>query len=290
MIFTALSTWILFLTPSYANPPVDKLTFLLYKAPNEVNWESPGHLFRSVFWNIATAQSNPMSHINVSVQCSNAKSLTSGMTRVFDLRVIRSVFLGNGGLDLLTQQYPGRLLSQKEIFDHLPQALEQNRIQALSFHIHPSTCQRLISYYSEYKSRNYGQIYSGFKQNPFKGEGAGCSAFALSFLKVAGLFEKSFSLAWSRRLNVEEALIHSKPRTGFWGYLMGYNEAWASSSQNSEELVIYDPELIYHWVITQRQNKNLDFKISNWHQIPELILDRSKSPTPKTDYWSYSWP
>ena len=43
-----------------------------------------------------------------------------------------------------------------------------------------------MEYFHEYRDRGYAQNY-GLPLRPRYGEGAGCSAFAVSFLDVAGL-------------------------------------------------------------------------------------------------------
>jgi hypothetical protein len=189
---------------------------------------------------------------------------------------IAEILLGGKSLEMLTQAYPGYLLSEEQILRELHAGLEQNRVRALTIQISDHSCARVSRYLAEYKARGFTATYAGFTANPFRGEGAGCAAYAMSALKVAGILSADWVEAWTRRLRIPEHLMNQGAKhsasSGFWSFFFGRNEHWATASEPAVPITVFDPERIFNWVAKR-----------------EMRVDRSQWPTPTQDFWAYDW-
>jgi hypothetical protein len=273
-----------------------KLSLLFYPAPTKIDWSSPGAMVRSVARNMLTGDRYPISHTNILLNCKGRPAILTGMSRHKTLSQYWSVLFGGKGLDLLTETYPGYLIRQQDVTSDIKDLIASGRVHALSYKISPATCSRVEKYLNEYKKRNYDKTYSGFVSNPYRGEGAGCAAFSVSTLKVAGLFKNEFLKHWARHITIPTRLMQTplhSAATHLWGYLFGSNEAWATGNEAALPITVFDPQLMYDWIGDISKNpKAWDPQARLISQGPslEVEVDRRQSPTPTDDYWNYSWP
>lgn len=281
----------------FNHPKENRLSFIFYRAPNTIDWSTPGAMVRTAIWNTLSGDRNPLSHIDAVISCEGERSIATGMSSKKDMSLYTNILFGRKSLDLLTDSYPGYLISEEEIRREAPKYAELNRVNTLSFKVSPAVCKRLLNYVSEYRRRDYPKTYAGFTANPFKGEGAGCAAFGMSLLKVAGLLENEFVASWTHRLNVPKSLLNSatsKATKNFWDFMVfGFSGVWGKDESDSLPILAFDPELMYKWVA----------KISkaplSWDATAHAMksgvswgieVDRSKVKALTDDYWSYAFP
>jgi len=281
-------------TPTAAD---DKLSLLFYPAPAPIDWSSPGALVRSVAWNTLTGDPNPLSHIDVMIQCKGAKPILTGMSRKETYSNLKGVLLDGKGLELMTDSYDGYLIDEKEILAEVSKNIESGRVRVLSLKISSSTCSRLMTYIEGYKKRGYGKTYAGFTANPYKGEGAGCAAFGMSVLRVAGLLENEFINRWSRQVRIPTNLMNLPGQaalSGFWGYVFWrQNYAWAGEKDKAVVLTAYDPQLMFNWVDEIAKHPaawDANAAVTRRGASLEIEVDRRAIATPTDDYWLYEWP
>jgi hypothetical protein len=257
-----------------------KLSFILYRASKDIIWESPGTVVRTLIRNKLVNDPFFMSHIDIRLTNQDNEVILAGMRRVSNLKFYFDLILGKFGMELITEVYPGDLFSEEKIKKNIQFAKNKKRLKQLHFIINEQVATRLIEYFTDYKKRNYHKQYSGFLSNPFLGEGAGCIAFALSFLKVAGLLDQNYIQAWSRDISIPHHLFaenKSKQFISLFGYALGKNGRWASPEEkDASHLKVFDPQLVYEWI---EKNSSED----------EMTLDFSQHIPPSDDYWEYSW-
>ncbi|MCC6137222.1 MAG: hypothetical protein IT287_01200 [Bdellovibrionaceae bacterium] len=215
------------------------------------------------------------------------------MSRHKTWKTYNDILFGRSSLGLLTSRFPGYLLSEETVMQYLKPAIPSGKVRAISFEINYESCVRLQKYYVEYQARGFDRQYSGFTSNLYLGEGAGCAAFAISFLQVAGVLDTYFQKSWSRQLSVPFSLLPEggNPPT-FWGYMLGIEESWATKNEKALSLTIYDPEKIYDWVFAQTNERHISpvrSKLVLVENALELVVD-SQDVTSTENYWGYSWP
>jgi hypothetical protein len=272
---------------------MNSLTLLVYPAGKKLDWETPGSLIRSVVWNTLTGQKQPLGHMDVFLRCENESPVLTGMSRIRTWTTYKDVLIGGNSLNLLTAQFPGYLLPTEKVLSYLRPALKEGKVRAMTFALHPLNCSRLLKYYREYKKRGFEKTYSGFTSSVYAGEGAGCAAFAMSFLHVAGLLTKEMQEEWSRHLSVPVRLIAKDQNPpNMWSYIFGRNEAWARENEPSLQLLIYDPEKIYEWLGLFPSEKHPawgHFEVIATEKALEIQVGK-ENENPVTDFWSNKWP
>jgi hypothetical protein len=281
----------------FNHPTENRLSFIFYRAPKTIDWSTPGAMVRSAIWNTLSGDRNPLSHIDALISCEGERSVLTGMSSRKNMELYTEILMGRKSLDLLTDSYPGYLISEDEIRKEAPRYAALNRVNTLSFKISPGVCKRLLSFVADYRKRDYPKTYAGFTANPFKGEGAGCAAFGMSLLKVAGLLENEFVANWTHRLNVPKALINSatfKATKNFWDFMLfGFNGMWGKNEKDSLPILAFDPELMYNWVAKISKSPAMwDRTAHAMRSGPSfgIEVDRTQVRAPTDDYWSYAFP
>ena len=207
----------------------DQLTLYFYPAPWHTHWSNPRSLTVSVFENTFLPESFPLrhsiGHASVRLKCGDREILT-GMTNSDDSEEQNAILKNQEGLGVLFQTFGGRLQEPLEIQTDLDARIPERKVASLSIQISASGCARLTDYYTEYRDRGYSRSY-GLTLRPRYEEGGGCSAFAVSFLDVAGLLSPEFTRAWTRTLQVPLNLIrYDDHKVSIWSLLFSL-QSWS---------------------------------------------------------------
>ncbi|MNJ96803.1 hypothetical protein D3C87_145360 [compost metagenome] len=234
----------------------DELELIFYRAPKPLNWTSPGVLVRGALDNMKHKVSgedypHSISHVNIKLQCGQEEALYRGMTSdKSNASYAWDFFLKRISMDVLMINVPGRFYTKKEILHWLPRLKRKGYVRSLKIAINPEQCARAKGYLSLYEKLRLQKIYGGLRSDPLRGEGAGCSAFAVSFLQVLGLFPEEIDQAWRRELKISEELITTSSRKatiGVLGFGQGKNRPWVRSRERYVTLSFWDPELMFKW-------------------------------------------
>jgi len=149
----------------------------------------------------------------------------------------------------LFHTYQGKYETDEKILSDMAPYEGSERRGTFTALINPTTCQRMLQYEREYVERGYGLLYSGLQADPLKGEGAGCSAFAVSFMRVGGLME-AFTKEWQNIIDVPKRFIGG-PLTGkkvsILKLLTRPRTPW-SNNEPHIHLEAWNPEKMLAWV------------------------------------------
>lgn len=295
----------------------DDLTLLFYKAPKKLDWTSPSTLARTTIHNSffenrsrrvdrdgkivrnpkefsgevaydLFAHPNPISHVDVLLNCEPNEIIYTGSGRVHNSDEAKLALKGQLGLEVLLKEYPGRLIEKEEILDWLDYFKSKGEVNFLKIKISRATCARLTAYQKEYVHRGYHKKYAGFLQDPLKGEGAGCAAFGFSFLRVGGLIEPAFEQHWRRMIRIPKRFINYfglQSEKSLFNFLVS-DYSWATESEPHVLIEPNDPELMYEWV-AKLHNHNGAHSTNGLELVTDkkslgVILDRRSRPTPKS--------
>lgn len=258
----------------------------------KLNWSTPGSLTRTTLLSgtkdLLRGQENiALGHVTVKLECEDGFSLHTAMTQEDPMESVRLLTSGNIGLGILFHRFAGRLENQEEI----ERRLERNRnVRFLKLALSGPTCSRLKDYAREFEAQGHSRYY-GLLLRPRKGEGAGCSAFGISFLEVAGALQTSplreASERWSRSLLVPKSLIGTMERRVPLPVLALKSSPWPlRESEATAPIFFWEPNRMYDWVGEQL----LLGAESPWKEITEgrytgLALDLSSIPTPSEPFF-----
>jgi hypothetical protein len=272
------------------------LTLYFFSSPSTYNWSTPKSLTRSVVKNSLVYTKYKMrhmlSHVSVKLKCNQStkieRNYLTGMT-TSDYDYERDLLLKEKiGLGLMFSPIPGRLQTKNEVKSAINERIGNKELRWLKYQIKDSTCERLSTYLDKYIDLEIGNIY-GLPFDPRKKEGAGCSAFAISFLDLAGIMSDEFKLNWSRRLFVPKILnaySGTISEISLWKLLFSpVARNWGSkANDNSTEIFFWDPNLMFDWVkrtwdLEKSRNINI-FKLEQNGKSLGLFRDVRHIETP----------
>jgi hypothetical protein len=271
---------------------MNSLTLYFYRSPVVLNWSTPGALTRTTLLSgtkdLLRGQENiALGHVTVKLECADGTSLHTAMTQEDPMESVRLLTTGRIGLGILFHRFAGRLENREEI----ERRLERNRrVRFLKFALSGTTCSRLMDYTREFENNGHSRTY-GLPLRPRKGEGAGCSAFAMSFLEIAGALQHSSvseaAARWSRTLQVPKSKIGTPERGVSLAALSLKPAQWPlRASDETVPLFFWEPNRMYDWVEEQR----LMGAEAPWIEAQEgsragLSLDLSSIPTPADPFF-----
>ncbi|WP_413944698.1 hypothetical protein [Bdellovibrio sp. HCB-162] len=289
----------LFLVSSLAF--ANELELIFYRAPEPLNWETPGSLVRSAYRNMkarVNGHSYPhaISHVNVRLQCGNEPSIYRGMTSVrSNLSYVWDFAFKGVALDAFMMNVKGRSYTEEEVLSWLGTLKQQGYVRSLKLILNSDQCARVQRYIHLYEELRLNEVYGGLRSLPHYGQGAGCSAYAVSFLQILDFFPPSLDQSWKRKLKVPLELLSSKTRSariGFFGYLRGKDRPWASDKEPHTVLEFWDPDLMYAWVGNIiREKKN--FPTNMWPEkdpnspFQRVVWDVRSYPTSTKYFFAY---
>lgn len=276
----------------------DTLSLHLFRSPKGINWKTPWSLTVSTLKNSIVKFDNKrafsISHVFVEVKCdSTGEHIFRGQTSIPDSNERELLFKKKYGMGVMFHTQPGVLEKEDVIKKDLLSYETSFRRAKASFKISPSTCQRMLQYAREYEERKYYEMYAGLQGDPLKGEGAGCSAFGASFLRVGGILG-NFANEWKQIIDVPKRFVGG-PLTGNKVNILKIISKPFAKWSNKEphiHLEAWDPEQMHRWVykiFTQVQSSqyNGDFSavIENQGDAKSVELDVSHLPTPQGSFW-----
>lgn len=249
---------------------VHELTIYVVPSLYKLDWSSPSSLLETSFksYSIAVFRKNAYSigHLFIelstplldSVLLTSIRSTSGAQTRklVLNERI---------GLGILGADLHGRMETRKELLQKISHFSASKKLAFIKFRLNKKSTERVIEYIRKFTSRsNNGHapydFYGGAFWPGFENEGAGCTSFGLFAMQAAGL---SINYPdWMVSINIPMALVggeynnHSKVsrreihRTHKW-----HN---GSGVENVDyiPLSIYDPSLIYNWIIARTDKKD----------------------------------
>lgn len=230
--------------------------FILYAFPPAVplNWSSPlklaygaGLKGRLVFEH--GKNKHTIGHCFMELKGPNGEHELTGSTTAPDAPSDADFITKHGyGLGVLFAPMKGALDKKEKLSMELLDRYKTGKMTYLRFIINKAAYDRMKTYINEYRAKGYDQVYNGTNE-PRKGKGAGCSAFAVSFLDVCGYIDPYFSKEWVRRVKLPKSLVGG-PITGKHVSLSKviFKAHWAKDGEEFIPLEMWDPQLMYEWV------------------------------------------
>ncbi len=257
------------------------ITMFVVRPPFDINFSSPRHLMISFASNaFGMYQSVPkynMGHVYVSIDGPESHVIT-GSSRHKSSRTGWSNFIKGYGLGMLFCSFPGRLDDEQKINFKIASRYRDGSLSFIRFIISKATYDRVMEYYKEYLIRTEYQFYNG-ENKPREGLGAGCTAYAISFLQVAGLLNDEFEPLWAQAVRVPTELVGG-PLTGHKvsGLKILASRRWAAADEPHFLFKIYDPLLMHNWIkkVVQNRNDRISFYISDNHALSACPFERIK--------------
>lgn len=229
----------------------NELTMFALPAPRLIglSWKSPGALARRTLINEGLSFSRAIGHAGLRVQCAAtadrpAAHFQGSMTSTGD-EFRTMVLKEKAGLGVLFRTVPGKVEPEDALQKSLDERYQNGRVSYLRMGISSETCHQLLDYAKEYEARGIGGQY-GFVR-PLHQEGAGCSAFTMSFLKLANLVEPRMN-AWKFDVKVPMSVLGGETNPGNEvgvARLLLLTRGWAGANEANLRINGWDPTLMF---------------------------------------------
>jgi hypothetical protein len=304
---TILLIFLVFLSVSTVQAKENSLALHIIPPNPQLNWKTPRRLLLSLIKASAIDRGHYIGHVTVEVKCEPPAGFEkpihfmAGMTSKNDDDESTALFKEKVGLGLMFYPFIGHHETTEEIAADIPIYVNQNdRFASLRYMISHETCLRLHKYWEEYSERieRDGIVYYGLDDRPRYGEGAGCTAYAVSYVELAGLLNPELKKTWSRTLRVPERYIGTPDRpVSVWNVLKaGY---WAREDQPHRSIFFYDTQPMYWWLRKLWRNidnlphgYSVDTEMQNRFKrhprrlpIIAIKVDAIDVPTPRGPIW-----
>jgi len=187
------------------------------------------------------------------------------------------VLQDKAGLGVLFTTVPGRLERADELESTFEERYRTGRVAWLRMGISSQTCHALLDYADEVEARGIGDRY-GFVR-PLHQEGAGCSAFSMAFLQLAGLVEPDMRREWTFDVRVPMPLIggeHNPDNRVPVLRLLFISRRWADPDEPHLHLTGWDPHYMFHSIRHRARlaRKSGDEDVEQRGRALGLVVDR----------------
>ncbi len=290
-----LGTLVFFFGLAHAQAQTNTITLYFYPSPKGIEWNGPRGLTLSAYINQEAyspyARPTRIGHAQVEVQCqgtenSSALHILSGTTSVDSSTEQELLFKQQVGLGILFYDFLGREESPSEIEAAIAERAGTRDISSFTIQVSADNCQRVAAYYQAYKSKNLHEHY-GLSLRPRFEEGGGCSAYAASFLDVAGVLEPTLWDKWGRFVRVPESFIGEPGRAVSIEDIFFYAFRWAKKTEPHLELKVWDPDRMHKWVLEKvrkfsRLGAKERYELSEQRGVKGISWDR-REVAPSSD-------
>jgi hypothetical protein len=270
------------------------LTLYFYPSPTGVNWKSPRHLTWSILKNAITRKPRLIGHVSVLLE-GPGKRIFSGMSTEGHDQNRKFVLKEHMGMGVLFHEYEGLVEDEEKLAPELKIRLENGHFSFIKFKLSPESFQKCVQYFEEYIQHNVGKIY-GLPYRPRYKEGAGCSAYAASFLEVAGVMNEEFRTHWSGRVRVPQEFIGGPSNGGHkvpvWKILLPTKKSktWAQKHEDGTDVFFWDPDMMHEWTVKkwtvlQAHSKNTIYQAVKDHNAKGILVDSSKILPSEEPIW-----
>jgi hypothetical protein len=281
---------------SNTNAPKREMLFYFYPSPG-IDWSTPSLMARNATIHSALKRRRAIGHVSVRLECPEVRSILgnadgiefTGMTQSQSNEAVPLILARGYGLGILYHTFLGRLESRSDLEAELSGRLQSGKLSFLRIQISPSVCERLSTYLKEYREGDYGKGY-GLYLRPLHREGAGCSAFAASFLEVGGLLSPEITEAWSRTIRIPEKILGG-PGRPFVSLLKVLNTgSWARKDEPHRELFFWDPDLMHEWALEtyaeEASRPGGMYRPEKQFDARGLFWDASRIEAPRGPIWA----
>jgi len=269
------------------------LTLYFIPSPFGIDWRSPSTLARTIVKNKLAIHSRFMGHVNIELkgitETHGEIDYLTGMT-ARNMKAVPLLLKEKMGLGILFHSFEGMLEKKELLIPELMTYLKQGneKINFVQFVLNEQTTDKLVQYLKQYKENGLDKYY-GLYNDPLKCEGAGCSAFGASFMRVSGLLDSDMLENWRCKVKVPLQLS-GKPLTdkGPSFFKLLFKEfTWAQDHEPHKEITFWDPDLMHRWVENKRLS-NGPYEMLKMKNTFGLKIDQTKHEIQDQKIWSIS--
>lgn len=255
-----------------------EISLYAINSPVPLNWETP----RSLLMTTIRSSVNPtrqgksnhtIGHAFIGIKCDGEAEVLSGMTSGKGFTSRNNLFNEKHGISVILQDNPGRFEDHERVRKSLDLFLGLgDRTSVMKLVISNEQCLKAKAWYQEYAARSEF-IYGGVAKRPLNGEGAGCTAYVMSFFEYADLNYQFFNSLFEQTIHIPKELLggdygeHEVPLSA----IMNNRQSMSQKADNTLEVKLYDPNTMYNWIVKTWKSKEVP-----GYEVRSSVLNKSK--------------
>lgn len=308
MKFFAIFTTLLLSLNAFSESSV---TMYNFKSPYGVDWSTPATLTMSSIKNTLaymlgiTDNKRKIGHSSIEIKCEGKESIHTGMRAIDSKKESLSLlFKKNSALGVLFHRFKGMLDPVQPMVEEIKRGQKEGYINSVTYLIEDERCEMLTAHYQKWLDTkaylNYGLI-----EDPKEYTGAGCSAYALSYLNITDIAPETHKSHWKSSVEVPTSMIgaHNRQRynqddqklysseetdAGMNLFSLLLNaDSWAKEGVESTTLNYWSPDMMYDWTkkaISLGKNQSpAPVKIEETGETHNIVFDARKNLLGKAD-------
>lgn len=267
---------------------IHEISIIVVPTNKPISWVSPASLYKSMLSNyfnsLLIKNHYLLGHLAVMINSPLlSDTIFTGMVAENRIEQTKMFFKDKIGLGILGATMKGKLESKDELQHKLKSYRQNNNLAYITFRVNDIALNKMLTFIELFSAPlgtnsaacNY---YGGSFWPLYAHEGAGCSAFGLALLDLVNIMPDE-AQEWQVRVNIPMSLIGGDFNKGKKVKLREIRNTKEWSSGNGLENVdyvpfkIYDPSLIYNWIIKQRTSANSRFQHVVKNKIHGLFID-----------------
>ena len=265
-----------------------ELTVYVFPTLKPLDWTSPSSLYKSTMNSylktIFLTDNYLLGHMAIKLQTSLLdKPLLTAQTSCGMDEKRKLLFNEKIGLGILGATLKGRMEPAKELMRKLNVYARRDKITFIKYKLNEKSTLRIIDFVKMYSSnmmqrKSQSEFYGGSFWPRYRYEGAGCSAFAVAVLELAGI-QPPDSSGWKINVKIPMNLIGGKfnngkkIKSGDIKRTLQWHNGEGEKNVNYFSYTIYDPTFIYNWVKNKMQNITSGYQVVSENGVLGLLVD-----------------
>ncbi len=264
----------------------NELTVFVIPSPVPFDWSSPATLsttfLKGYFSRMLYKERYLLGHLFVQLTTPMlVEPLIAGMRSVSSQEQRVQLLKERPGLGILGIGFEGRLETGEELLHKIPIYKRRKELASVTFRLNDEATRLIIDFIKRFdRPSNEGIRPSGHYGGAFwplyRNEGAGCTAFGLAMLELAGICEMIQS-EWKVSVNIPLHLIGGELNPGNEVRIRNIRSTaeWAGEchTESFVPFYIYDPNLIYTWIKERVSTPQSPFFDASQGKMPALYVD-----------------
>lgn len=265
----------------------------LYAMPTlyPLDWSSPASLYNSMkecFLKTRKIKDNYLlGHLAVKINSTllNAPMLFA-MSAANKWERINLVLKEKIGFGIMGYPLEGRLETEQELNRKLAIYAKREKLAFITYRINDAAAKRMISFMKEISSMKEDNkaacnYYGGAFWPRYENEGSGCSAMGMALLDVANLLPSEAD-DWLVKVNIPMNIIggelngNKKIKNSNIRKTKTWFEGEGVPNVDYVYYQIYEPSIMFDWIIKHRENNNQGYISIDKEGIPGLFVDYSE--------------
>ena len=267
---------------------VHEITIYAMPTLYPLNWDNPATLYNSMkdcyFKTVLESDNYLLGHIAVSVNSPILpKPLIIAMTSADAQEKVNLVLKQKIGFGILGATLKGRIEREDELLHKFEIYSKRKKLAFITYRINEKAVRRILSFIDTYTRKNAAgtapcNFYGGAFWPRYHNEGSGCWAFGMALLSTANLLTAE-SEDWRIKVKIPINVIggeynHNKKIK--YSLIRKTDEWYTGNGVENIDYVnnsVYDPSVIFNWIINQRNATTLNMKPIEKDGVPGLLFD-----------------